>query len=398
MMGLSFYLYNIYTDVASAVNNMNKPISRKVSDIRVEKVEFNRKDPISILLVGVDERDGDAGRTDSMLVMTLNPKLKTAKLVSIPRDTRAELVSGKNKKNFYDKMNHAYAYGGIEMTINSIEKFLNIPIDYYTEVNMESFRDIVDAVGGIDVYNEYEFELDGTFLTKGDHHLDGVEALQYARMRKQDPRGDFGRQERQREVISKVIDKGTSLKSLTNYDEILNALEKNIKTNLTLKEILGIQNTYKPAAETIEKIEIEGIGRLINNGKIDIWYFVVEDETRQKLSDQLREHLGLPKANIQTNSNSNTQTVNKSNVQTSNKPNIQTNSVSNSHIDSSSNGQARVPIESPSKPVDPPSKPVDSPSKPVDPPSDPVEPPTKPADPPSNPVEPPSDTSDQAEN
>lgn len=295
--GLGIYLYNIYSDVASAVNNMNKPIERKVSEKREEKVEFVKKDPISILLVGVDEREGDHGRTDSMLVMTLNPELKTTKIVSIPRDTRAELIDSEDPDdNRFDKMNHAYAYGGIEMTISSIEHFLNIPIDYYTEVNMEGFKDIVDAVDGIDVNNEFAFELDGVYLEAGEQHLNGEEALQYARMRKEDPRGDFGRQERQREVISKVIEKGLSLKSLTNYDDILQALEKNIKTNLTLNEMLGIQKQYKPAAETIEKMEIEGSGDTIN----EVWYYIVEDETRQILSDQLREHLGLTADTIDT--------------------------------------------------------------------------------------------------
>lgn len=300
-IGIGVYIYNFYTNVASAVDNMNKPMERKVSDKREEEVEFTRKDPISILLVGVDERDGDSGRTDSMLVMTINPDMKSIKIVSIPRDTRAKLIDNDDPDEYkLDKMNHAYAFGGIEMTINSIEHFLNVPIDYYTEVNMEGFRDIVDAVGGIDVYNQYEFELDGTFLTEGEHHLNGEEALQYSRMRKEDPRGDFGRQERQREVISKVIDKGTSLKSLTNYDDMLDALENNIKTNLTLNEMIGIQRQYKPAAESMEKLEIEGTGETLKNG---VWYFTVDDETRQALSDQLREHLGLPIETVESTPN-----------------------------------------------------------------------------------------------
>jgi len=296
------YLYNVYSNVANAVDNMNKSVERKVSEKREEEVVFKDRDPISILLVGVDERDGDRGRTDSMLVMTLNPELKSTKIVSIPRDTRAELIDPKDPTDTeFDKMNHAYAFGGINETINSIEHFLNVPIDYYTEVNMEGFRDIVDAVGGIDVYNKYEFELDGTYLSEGQHHLDGEEALQYSRMRKQDPRGDFGRQERQREVISKVINKGTSLKTLTNYDDILQALEKNVKTNLTLNEMIGIQRQYKDAAKTIDKLEIAGTGDTINS----IWYYIVEDETRQELSDQLREHLGLEKAPIEVSTNNN---------------------------------------------------------------------------------------------
>lgn len=296
-IGIGVYGYNLYSDVVSAVDKMNQPIERDGSDKREEKIEFKRKDPISILLVGIDERDGDAGRTDSMLVITINPQLKSTKILSIPRDTRAELINkDSSKKNRIDKMNHAYAYGGIEMTIDSIEHFLNVPIDYYTEVNMAGFKDIVDAVGGIDVFNQYEFELDGTFLTEGQHHLDGEEALQYSRMRKEDPRGDFGRQERQREVITKVIDKGASFSTLTKYDDILEALQNNIKTNLTLNDMIGIQNTYKPAAETMDKLEIEGTGDTIRG----IWYFIVEDETRQALSDQLREHLGLPQEVIES--------------------------------------------------------------------------------------------------
>ncbi len=287
--------------------------------------------------------------------MTLNPKEKTSKLISIPRDTRADLIDQDGNKYSYDKMNHAYAFGGIEMTINSIENFLNIPIDYYVEVNMEGFSDIVDAVGGIDVTNQYEFELDGVHLTEGDFHLNGREALMYARMRKQDPRGDFGRQEQQREVISKVVDKGTSLKTLTKYTDILDALEKNIKTNLTLDDMLGIQKTYKPAAETIEKIEIKGTGGLFPNGKQNVYYYIVDDETRQELSDQLREHLGLASSKIKPTSStyklestSNTQSNTVENTKTSTTTNTsQQKTQTTSGSSSSSSTQTGSGVKSP---------------------------------------------------
>jgi LCP family protein required for cell wall assembly len=290
LIGGGLYFYNVYNDIASAVDKMNKPISREVSKKREAKVEFKQQDPISILMVGVDEREGDKGRTDSMLVITVNPEKKTTKILSIPRDTRTKLINNNNpSKNRLDKINAAYAYGGIEESIDTVENFLNVPIDYYIKVNMEGFKDIVNAVGGIDVDNKYAFELDGVTLKTGPQHLNGTKALQYARMRKQDPRGDFGREERQREVISKIIDKGKSLSTLTKYDDILGALENNIQTNLTLTDIIGIQSKYKPAAETIDKLEIKGQGDTINR----LWYFLVDDETRQSLSDQFREHLGL---------------------------------------------------------------------------------------------------------
>lgn len=301
LVGIGVFAYNVYSNMASAIDKMHNPISREVSEKREEEAEFVEKDPISILLLGVDEREGDGGRTDTMIVMTINPITKSTKIVSIPRDTRADLIDPEDPdENTIDKMNHAYAFGGIEMSITSIENFLNIPIDYYAEVNMQGFKDIVDAVGGIEVNNEYEFELDGVYLSEGYHKLTGEEALQYARMRKEDPRGDFGRQERQREVISKVIAKGKSLKTLTNYDDILEALQGNIKTNLTLKQIIDIQKSYIAAAETIEKVEIEGEGKILSNG---VWYYLVDDVTRQTLSDDLRTHLGLSTDTVTASSN-----------------------------------------------------------------------------------------------
>jgi polyisoprenyl-teichoic acid--peptidoglycan teichoic acid transferase len=301
LVGIGVFAYNVYSNMASAIDKMHNPISREVSEKREEQAEFVEKDPISILLLGVDEREGDGGRTDTMIVMTINPITKSTKIVSIPRDTRADLIDPEDPdENTIDKMNHAYAFGGIEMSISSIENFLNIPIDYYAEVNMQGFKDIVDAVGGIEVNNEYEFELDGVYLSEGYHKLTGEEALQYARMRKEDPRGDFGRQERQREVISKVIAKGKSLKALTNYDDILEALQGNIKTNLTLKQIIDIQKSYIAAAETIEKVEIEGEGKILSNG---VWYYLVDDVTRQTLSDDLRTHLGLSTETVTASSN-----------------------------------------------------------------------------------------------
>lgn len=289
------YAYNVYHSLSQAVDKMNKPLSRDVSDKREQKVEFNHSDPISILIVGVDERQGDKGRTDSMILATINPKTKTTKLLSIPRDTRTMLINKENpNKQWLDKINAAYAYGGIEETINTVENFVNVPVDYYIKVNMEGFKDIVNAVGGIDVDNKYKFELDGVTLQTGPQHLNGVQALEYARMRHQDPRGDFGRQDRQREVISKIIQKGKSFSTLTKYDDIFKALSKNIQTNLTLDDMIGIQTTYKAAAENMTNLDIKGEGKIVNN----IWYYLVDDQARQEISDEMRANLGLTQQTV----------------------------------------------------------------------------------------------------
>ncbi|MEC1022160.1 LCP family protein [Bacillus paralicheniformis] len=126
-------------------------------------------------------------------------------------------------------------------------------------------------------------------LSKGKQHLDGKTALTYARMRKDDPRGDFGRQERQREIINEIIHEGAQLKSLTNYQEILTALEKNIKTNLTLDKMIDIQHSYKEAAKDIKQIEIEGEDKKVDG----LWYHLVTDEKRKAISKKLRQQLDL---------------------------------------------------------------------------------------------------------
>jgi LCP family protein required for cell wall assembly len=285
------YFYNVYSNVAQAVNKMNKPILRDLSANQVSK-KLKNLEPVSILLIGDDHRSDEPGsNTDTMIVITINPKTKTTEMLSIPRDTRTKLIDRKDPtKNTVDKINAAYAYGGPEMVIDTVENFLNIPIDYLVEVNFQGFQDIVNAVGGIDVNNKYPFELNGVTLKTGPQHLNGYQALQYARMRHQDPRGDFGRQERQHEVITKVVDKGKSMSTLLNYDKMLKALSNNITTNLTLDDMLKIVTSYKPAAKKIENVpQVEGLGATIGH----TWYLLVADQERQTLSDELRASLNL---------------------------------------------------------------------------------------------------------
>lgn len=113
-------------------------------------------------------------------------------------------------------------------------------------------------------------------------------------MRHDDPEGDFGRQKRQREIIESILDEGASISSLWNYDNIFDALAKNVKTNFTFEEMLGIQSQYKDIRKNIEELKVEGENEWIPNesGK-NIYYYSVKNEERQKLSDLLRNHLEL---------------------------------------------------------------------------------------------------------
>ncbi len=283
-LGIGGYAYSIYHNVNKTTDAIYKGI--KKTEKRKEEVSVEKKEPFSILLLGVDHRPGDKGRSDTIIVLTVNPNTNTTKMVSIPRDTRTEIV-GKGK---VDKINHAYAFGGIQMSVDTVENFLNIPIDYYLEVNMEGFKDIVEAVGGVDVVNNLDFTYGGVHFEKGPLHLNGEDALKYSRMRKLDPRGDFGREDRQRQIIEAVIQKGASISSLTNYQSVLQAIQKNIVTNFKLDDMIAIQKNYRAASKSISKSQVTGEGKKIDG----IYYYLVPQEEQNAISKDLRQNLELP--------------------------------------------------------------------------------------------------------
>jgi len=281
------FALNVYFDLTSTLKSMYKPIDRELSEKREEEITLGKQDPFSVLVLGVDEREGDKGRSDTMIVMAVNPKLKTTKLVSIPRDTYTEIIGHKTT----DKLNHAYAFGGIQMSLDSVENLLDIPIDYVMEVNMEGFQTIVDTVGGINVNNPFDFTQDSIHFAAGDIILDGKEALSYVRMRKGDPNGDFGRQNRQKQVIEGVLHEGTSIKSLLKYRSVFSALGDNIKTNMTFDEMVDVQKNYRDAASKVEQLHFEkGVGKRMNGG---IWYYIMDEPELQEVTTALKQHLEL---------------------------------------------------------------------------------------------------------
>lgn len=282
LFAVSYPIYRAYHSISDTLNG-------RESAMRDKNANLKRKEPFSILLLGVDERNSDRGRTDTMMVLTINPAKGTTKLVSIPRDTRTEIV-GQGK---LDKINHAYAYGGVQMSMNTVEKLLQIPVDFYIKVNMEGFKEIVDAVGGVTVVNRFSFSYEGHHFPAGKIKLTGAEALAYTRMRKLDPSGDAGRQERQRQVILQIIEKGVSLNSLSNINELAGALLNHVRTNLTIGDILQIQKKYKNAANRIESVKINGYAQKING----IYYEVISNSELTRIQTILQNHLGFKRKN-----------------------------------------------------------------------------------------------------
>lgn len=278
--------YSVYDQAMSTFDEIHTPVERNSSISRTEPVELEERQPFSILLLGVDERQRDSGRSDTMIVLSVNPQTNNTLMVSIPRDTYTQIVG----KNIKDKINHAYAFGGIEMSMNSVEKLLNIPIDYVAKVNMEGFEQVINTVGGIQIENALAFQEGNYTFKKGDIILDGEAALAYVRMRKEDPQGDFGRQNRQKQVIQAVIEEGTSLKTLLKYQNIFDILGNNISTNLTFDQIKELQQSYRESLSNIQQIHFEkGKGKTIHG----VWYYMMDSNELTEVSNTLKKHLQI---------------------------------------------------------------------------------------------------------
>lgn len=303
MIGVIAYMFKAYSDIGSTAESIYNEVS--VVEMREESIEVETAtQPISFVLLGVDtgtaeEERTETGRSDTIIVCTVNPNTKTTTLLSIPRDTYSEIMGYSNLYDYYgdyyDKMNHAYAFGGTEMSINTVQEFLNIPIDYYVEVNFDGLVDIVDAVGGIEITSPLTFDFYGPQFIEGETRiLTGFEALQFARMRKQDPEGDFGRQKRQQMVIKAILDKVLTMGTVVNYKNILAALEDNVQLNMSLDEIISIGSGYRKSMENFQQYYVEGEEMYID----EIYYYYVNPEERLRLSNILREELELPAITI----------------------------------------------------------------------------------------------------
>lgn len=291
IVGYGYYLYRSVKDTALEVYQplhpakTNQHTSQKSKTATVDPIQKSQKGSINILLLGVDQRPGDKGRSDTMIVATLNPKKHSLLMTSIPRDTRIH-ISGHSG---YSKINAAYAYGDDALAVQTVQKYLNIHIPYYVETNMQGLSDLVNAVGGVTVHNDLNW-YNGTIhfqFKKGTLHLNGKEALAYARMRHKDPRGDFGRNQRQRQVIQSVIDKGKSLTTITNMKGILNAVGNNVQTNLTFSDMKHLATGYRQCRQNITNYEAKGTPKYING----ISWVLISNQERQHVHSLIENAL-----------------------------------------------------------------------------------------------------------
>lgn len=297
-VGYAYYVYQSVEDTAGKIYHpVDQADNTENTNKKLPKDESGGPEPISILLMGIDQRPGTVGRSDTLIVTTLNPDTQTMQMVSIPRDSRVKLIGkGKNaddpKAGTIDKINHAYAFGGVKMSIDTVEHFLHINIDHYIRIDMQGLIDLVNALGGVKVYNDDSWHDPGYYKKGHFYHQGwltfetGAEALGYVRMR-YIPGGDFTRNEHQRELIMAIIDKAASFQSVTKFQDILDAIEENVMTDFTFDQMIYVARHYRKARKDLKTYEMKGHGTKING----TYYLQVSKSERQKVHDMIVEQL-----------------------------------------------------------------------------------------------------------
>ncbi|SES07602.1 LCP family protein [Psychrobacillus sp. OK032] len=294
LSGVFVFAINLSIETKNAASKMYKALDRDKEKDNSNFDNVKAEDsPFTILLAGIEREEGEKyGRSDMLILATVNPKAKKISMVNIPRDTRVFI----EKLGMEDKINHAYSNGGMDYTINTMENLLDIPIDYYVSTDFQGFEDIVDTVGGIDVEVPFPFkaQLTGSLkwktYTKGTMFLNGNEALAYVRMRKNDLEGDKGRNTRQKQVIQEIITKATSISNITKVDDMMIEVGENVRTNIPSSEYIGLLKMYQTIKSSpIEQLQLDGTNQKVYSEleKKKVWYFYPDEESLNKLKETL---------------------------------------------------------------------------------------------------------------
>src|SRR5699024_5930160 len=248
-------------------------------DLTKKKVKGD--EPLNILLMGIDTEESDQGRSDALMVLSLDPGQDAMQLVSIPRDTRT-IIAG---KGIEDKINHAYAFGGADMTVATVENFLGVEMDYYVSMNMSGMKELVDQLGGITVNNEIAWD-DGKYnFTEGLKDLYGNKSMYFDSMRTQEPNVDYRRTKHQRKDIQGIVDKGASVDSVSKINGVIDILGNNMATNLDFDDMKKLLSGYNDTRKNFVDYQMEGSGTNIDG----VYYLIVPDEEVQKVQGMIEE-------------------------------------------------------------------------------------------------------------
>ena len=261
-----------------------------------EEKEYKENEPFNILISGIDTNGNinKVSRSDVNIIMSVNPRTHEILLTSIQRDMYVQLHGTNGIK---DKLTHAGIYG-IDMSRQTIEDFLNIDIPYYIRVNFDSVIKLVDTIGGIDIYNDVAFKGGTRYFEQGNIHLNGKQALEYARERKKMPNGDWTRGEHQKVIITAIINKVSSSKELlNNYVDILNNSKDIIQTNIPtdiikkyVKKQIENMSTWKITSLTVKGDHSDNLETYSMPG-VKLYVTIPDEASRKEVESQLDEFM-----------------------------------------------------------------------------------------------------------
>lgn len=233
--------------------------------------DYERKERVNILLMGVDKRPDEVySRTDTMILVTVDPNSKTAGMLSIPRDLFVPIPGyGEDRINkaYYNGERDGYPGGGPALAMKTVQLNLGVPVHFYAQIDFEGFRNVVDTLGGIEVevtetiddpkYPDMNYGYDPFYIEPGLHTLDGYNALRYARTRAT-PGADFSRARRQQQVLMAVRDKALQIGIIPKIPELWNTMAGTVQTDLQLVDIIELaQLADEITAEQIQPAVID---------------------------------------------------------------------------------------------------------------------------------------------
>lgn len=274
--------------IAPKINEKLAEAYVPISPDRPPTNKLNKQDPFTFLILGVDQRNNERGRSDTMIFGLFLPEKNELTLISIPRDSYIYLPV----EEIHDKASHAFAYGGASSAVKAVEYLFDQPVDYYMSINFKGVVQIIDRLGGIELNISKDLVNDDPlhehFVVKANQEVySGVEALNFLRFR-EDAGGDISRASRNQEFIAAIIKKALSFDNLTKVNELLGIAGENLQTNMSPAQITEFIANYIEKENknlSIHSITLHGEGTRM--GKKNLWYFKLEESHIEEIKKQI---------------------------------------------------------------------------------------------------------------
>ena len=260
-------------------------------NVKTDPIDSTKNERVNVLILGVDAKDSKSAqkaRTDTMMLATFDIKEKKIDIISIPRDTRT-VISGRKKK---EKINHAHAYGGVDLSVKTVKDFLSVPVNYYVKINYKGLSKIIDDLGGVEVdvpmdmkyYDPYAKPPLKINLKKGRQILDSDKAMQFVRFRKGYKNQDLGRIGAQHAFLEALAKKMMQPQTILKLPTLVKTFKTYVQTDIPIFKMTSYAMSAKEInMEDIHMYTVPGEARMIDK----ISYYIPNMDKTQKMLDEI---------------------------------------------------------------------------------------------------------------